>query len=801
MIENNIILYSTVNCPKCENIKKKFDSLNIKYIVNQNKEDMINLGIKYLPVANLNGLLFKYEEILENIYLFKDIIDARKLMSDAKFYEAYSRYNDDENRYETWSESVNRVMSMHKTFYKDKMTDELADLMKEVKIAYKEKLFLGAQRALQFGGKQLLAHHSRLYNCSGSYCNRPDFFGGFFYLLLSGCGVGFSVQKQHISQLPNISKRVKSAKTYIVPDSIEGWANTIDVLISSYFIGGGVYPEYEGRKIYFDLSNIRPKGSFISGGFKAPGSEPLRKALDIVEQIIEKELRNNNTTLRPIIAYDICMHVADAVISGGVRRSATICLFSKDDNEMINAKTGNWFEENPQRGRSNNSVVLLRNKTTFEEFQNIIKSVKEFGEPAFIWVDNLEFIYNPCCEVGMLPKTSDGRSGFQLCNLTEINGVKTTTKEIFFHQCKAASIMGTLQAGYTDFKFLKDATKEIVEKEALIGVGITGMMNNPEILFNEDIVREGARIVKFWNKKVADIININQAARTTVIKPSGNGAVILECSSGIHGEHSETYLRYVQFNKDTEVAQLFMRDNSVMCEESVWGNGKDVAVVFPITPNKNSIFKKDLLGVKQLKYVKKTQQTWIEEGTNIELCTDKNLRHNVSNTITVDDWDEVTNYIYKNRNYLCGVSLLPLLGDKAYPQAPFTEVLKYTQIVDKYGEIALFTSALIEAGLSAFNNDLWTACTIAINNGENLTEDHNNLLKRDFVRRFNKFATNFGSKDDCSNCLKDVYNLHKLWRINKGIRNINWIKELSKKTYVDIDTMGAIGCVGGKCEV
>lgn len=797
----DIILYSKTDCNKCEDIKKRFDSIDVKYIVNQNKQDMINLGIKYLPVASLNGKLFDYKEIIENLYLFQKI-NARKLMSDSKFYEAYSRYDDKKERYETWDESVNRVMNMHRSYYKDRMTDELSSLLNEVEEAYRNKLFLGAQRALQFGGKQLLAHNSRLYNCSASYCNRPNFFGGLFYLLLSGCGVGFSVQKHHIAQLPNITKRTKSAKTYIVPDSIEGWANTIDVLLSSYFVGGGVYPEYEGRKVYFDLSKIRPKGSFISGGFKAPGSEPLRKALDFVEQIIERELKNGNTKLRPIVAYDICMYIADAVISGGVRRSATICMFSKDDEEMIKAKTGSWFIDNPQRGRSNNSVTLLRNETTFEEFLDIIKSVKEFGEPGFIWVDNLEFIYNPCCEVGMLPITHDGRYGFQMCNLTEINGAKSISKEIFFNQCKLASILGTIQAGYTDFKFLKDATKEIVEKESLIGVGITGMMNNPEILFDEEITKEGAKIVKYWNKEIARIIGINQAARTTVIKPSGNSAVLLECASGIHGEHSETYLRHVQFSKDTEVAQLFMKENPSMCEDSVWNRERDIVVAFPITPSKNSIFKKDLLGVKQLEYVKKTQQTWIEEGTNIELCTDSRLRHNVSNTITVDDWDEVTNYIYNNRNYLCGVSLLSASGDKAYPQAPFTEILNHHDIVGRYGDVSLFTSALIEAGLTAFNNDLWTACSTSMGFGETLSkEDHSDLLKRDFVRRFNKFATNFKSTEECANCLKDVYNLHKLWKINKSIKNINWNKELNKKTYIDIDTMGAIACGGGKCEV
>jgi len=791
-----MILYTTDTCINCDDIKKKLDEANIEYTVSRDIEEMKRMGIKSVPKLMVEDKLLDYDGIIK-------YIDSkpRRLMSQAKFYEGYSRYLDDQGRYETWEESVSRVIKMHRKFYKDIMTEELDVLLKDVERGYKNKLFLGAQRALQFGGDQLLSHNARLYNCSASYCDRPEFFGELFYLLLCGAGVGFSVQKQHISKLPEIKKRKKSPKTYVVPDSIEGWADTIDILLSSYFVNGGKHPEYEGRRVYFDLTKIRPKGAFISGGFKAPGSQPLREALDKIEQLIEKELNAGNSKLRTIVAYDICMHIADAVISGGVRRSATICMFSKDDEDMIKAKTGSWFVENPQRGRSNNSVVLLRDTTTLEEFEEIIKSVRDVGEPGFLWTDSEDFVYNPCVEVGMKPQTSDGRTGFQMCNLTEINGAKSNTKEIFFEQCKLASILGTIQAGYTNFKFLSKETKEIVDREALIGVGMTGMMNNPDILFDPEITKEGARIVKEWNKKVADIIGINQASRTTVIKPSGNSAVLLECSSGVHGEHSERYFRHVQFNKDTEVAQLFMDNNPTMCEDSVWNRERDVVVAFPVESNSKSIFKSDLLGVKQLEYVRTTQQNWIEEGTNIDLCVDKRLRHNVSNTITVDDWDEVTKYIYNNRYDLCGVSLLSAVGDSAYIQAPFTEVFTHDDIVKKYGEVSLFTSALIEAGLNAFDNDLWNACNTALGFGEQLRESHDHLLKRDFVRRFNKLSLNFKSSEECAKCLKDVYNLHKWWKIKKNASAIDWENALSEKQFVDIDTMGATGCAGGKCEI
>jgi len=313
-------------------------------------------------------------------------------MSDAKFYESYGRYRDDLERYETWGDSIQRVMDMHHTKYKEVMSPQLEELMQFAQEAYSDKLILGAQRALQFGGKQLLTKNAKIYNCTSSYCDRSAFFKEAFWLMLCGCGIGFSVQKQHIAKLPNIKPRNKQSKAFIVEDSIEGWSDAVGALMSSFF---DEKSEYAGRKIYFDTTNIRPKGAEISGGFKAPGPEPLDKALKLIEQLIKDELAIGATKLRPIIAYNIMMYVADAVISGGVRRAATKCLFSHDDEEMIAAKTGNWFIKNPEFGRSNNSAVLLRDSTQFEEFQEIMKSVQHSGEPGFVWTDDLELLFNP----------------------------------------------------------------------------------------------------------------------------------------------------------------------------------------------------------------------------------------------------------------------------------------------------------------------------------------------------------------------------------------------------------------------
>ncbi len=747
---------------------------------------------------------------------------GRQMMSQSKFYMGYSRWDDDKGRYETWDESVERVMNMHREMYADVMTPELEELIQFVEDEYKKKAMLGAQRALQFGGEQLFKHQARMFNCVSTHMNRPDAFQETMYLLLCGCGVGFSVQNHHIDQLPDIRQRyAKKSKVFIVPDSIEGWADAFGVLLSSFLKEDQPFPEYAGCQVHFDFHKIRPKGAFISGGFKAPGPDGLRNALQKCEDLLTAESEETDR-IRPIVAYDFVMHMADAVLSGGVRRSATICMFSKEDDEMMNAKTGDWFITNPQRGRSNNSVMLLRDQVTREEWAQIMKSVKDFGEPGFIFTDNLEFTFNPCVEIGKLPVTIDGISGFQGCNLTEINGALCNSREDFMRASKAASIMGTLQAGYTNFKYLSQASKEIFEREALIGVSVTGWMNNPDVLFDDQNMKDGAECVKEWNKKTAKLIGINAAARTTCVKPSGNASVLLGTASGIHGEHSKLYFRNVQMNEQDDVLHTIMKDNNKMVEDSVWSStGTDKVVSFPIVSPEGSIYKDDLLGVKQLEYVKKAQQAWVEYGTDVDLCTDPRLRHNVSNTITVDDWDEVEEYIFQNREWFAGISLLSAFGDKAYPQAPFTEVRTPEQNLERYGAASMFASGLIVDGLKAFNGNLWSACDTVCGWGEKLDpESSDDLLKRDWVRRAEKFARNYFGADpsfedddvqgaadyinaivEMTNCLKDCHNLHKWETIQREIELVDFADALDEKVFVEMDSMGAQACAGGACDI
>ena len=730
--------------------------------------------------------------------------DTRAFLSETKFYDGYSRFKDEENNYETWDEAVDRVLSMHENTYSNKL-NKLQSYIEEARIAYKEKRVLGAQRALQFGGDQLMKHQMRMYNCTSSYADRPEFFGEYFYILLCGAGAGFSVQNHHVAKLPKIQQRTKQAKGYIVEDSIEGWASALDVLMSSYFVGGGKHPDYEGRRVFFDLSQIRPKGAKISGGFKAPGPEGLRRTLDKIEHMLQGLVMDAKEPIdmRPITVYDIAMHAADAVLSGGVRRSATICLFSPEDDEMMTAKTGNWFMDNPQRGRSNNSAVIVRDEATPEMFKSIMESVKSFGEPGFYFTTSKEHTTNPCVEIGMFPQYN-GKSGWQGCNLTEINGGMCTSEESFLQACRAAAILGTMQAGYTDFKFISDTSKKIFDREALLGVSITGWMNNPNILFDEKILKKGANIVKKVNKEVAAIIGINPAARTTCVKPSGNASVLLQTASGIHAEHSPMYIRNIQMNKESEITQAIAKSNPFMVEESVWSaGGTDVVVSFPIVPKKGSMFKDDLYGVKHLELVKKAQKYWVVAGTNEDLCADEGIHHNVSNTIIVDDWDEVEKYVYKNRYSFSGISFLSPTGDKDYNQAPNTQVIDAKQMVAKYDQGAIFASGMVVDALKVYDN-LWTACSTAMGMGEDLSvESSENSAKKDWVRRFERFAQNYldGDMKKTEYCLKDAYLLHKWEKIQSNLKPVEWENDLTEKVYTDVDTLAAAACAGGACEI
>jgi len=481
-------------------------------------------------------------------------------------------------------------------------------------------------------------------------------------------------------------------------------------------------------------------------------------------------------------------------------------LFDKDDELMLKCKTGNWFYEKPWLGRANNSIKLLKSELTKEEFNSYKESIKEFGEPGIVLVDDIDFCTNPCCEIGFIPVNArTGNSCRGMCNLNEINGGYCTTPEKFYEACKNASVLGTLQASYTDMPFLGADTEELLREEALLGVSITGIMDNPKILLDPEILKKGVEIVKETNKMIAEMIGINPSARLTTVKPSGNASVLLETSSGIHPAHARRYFRIMQMNKETEVGKVLYETNPVLLEDSVWSaSGNDWAVYVPIEEKEDALLKKDLSDIDFVEAVKTVYQNWVIPGTNRELGYSSRITHNVSNTITVQDWDKLFEYIYDNKESFCGLSFMPSLGDKVYKQSPFTEVLSFREICEKYGEGSMFASGLIVDTIHAFDGDLWDACEAVVNKSFALSGDrYKVLLKKDVVRRIKKFAKNYfkNNLEVTTSCLKDVHLFHKWTTINREYKKIDFTKADFKPSYTAIDTLGAVACSGGACEV
>lgn len=739
-------------------------------------------------------------------------------------YAKYARYSPKHKRRETWEEQVDRVFDMHTSFMAAKgCLDEMKPHIDNAKRYVMDQYVLGSQRALQFGGIPILTKHARMFNCSATYCDRPRFFQEAMWMLLCGTGVGFSVQKHHVDYLPEIQPLTGKKTTYTVADSIEGWSDAVGALVNSYMRSDKQFERVYGRPVQFDFSKVRPKGASVSWGGKAPGPAGLETALTNAEAIFAGAVGRK---LRPIEAYDIMMHLSDAVLSGGVRRSATICLFSFDDEEMLNAKTGDWYYKNPQRGRSNNSVVLVRNQVTKEQFKNIMKSVESFGEPGFVWTDNTEQLYNPCVEIGLFGYWKDdgsqrwkdeaaaayrvhpeyGISGWQVCNLCEINVAKCTNPALFLDTCKAAAIIGTMQAAYDYLEYLGYVSHKIIAEEALLGVSMTGMMDNPDVAFSVELQREGATRIREVNAEIAKLIGINPSARVTCVKPAGTTSLLLGTSSGIHPAHARNYIRRIQANDLEFPANHYRKINPLSVEKSVWNpNGTDLIVAFPVEVSPAAQLKRDFNAVALLSLVQRTQQNWVEYGTNKERCVVPWVRHNVSNTITIkpDEWDSVGDYIYENRQWFAGISLLQSSGDKDYPQAPFMEILMPSELIAKYGDGAMFASGLIVDGLHAFGGNLWQACDAALGIFTIPEDESGFRAKVDWVRRVKQYADRYigGNLRDATYLLKDVSN-YKLWcDLKRTHRTIDWSAVEEQSFEVELNTTGAQACAGGKCEL
>ena len=585
-----------------------------------------------------------------------DVHPSVSILSDITVYNKYAKYIPELQRRETWEEIVTRNKNMH--------ISKFPNLKEEIEKAYKlvyDKKILPSMRSLQFAGKPIEINNARIYNCA--YLPVDDFrsFSETMFLLLSGCGVGFSVQQHHIEQLSEIKIPTKH-KRYLVGDSIEGWADAVKILVKAYFTGSPLP--------IFDFRDIRPKGArLITAGGKAPGPEPLKECLFQIQKIFDR--KQNGDRLKSIEAHDIICHIADAVLSGGIRRAALISLFNLDDEDMLTCKFGNWWEENPQRGRANNSAVVLRHKITEEEFFKLWKKIEMSGsgEPGIYFSNDKDWGTNPCCEIALRP--------YQFCNLCELNVSDVESQEDLNERARAAALIGTLQASYTDFHYLRDVWQKTTEKDALIGVGQTGIGSGVVLQYS---LKEAAEIAKNENARIAEIVGINKAARVTTVKPSGTSSLVLGTSSGIHAWHNDYYIRRMRVGKNEALYTHLAVHHPELVEDEYFKPTIQAVISVPQKAPEGAILRTES-AIELLERVRKFNVEWVRKGHRKGANT-----NNVSATISIkeNEWEEVGQWMWKYKETFNGLSVLPYFGG-SYVQAPFEDITK-----EKFEEMAKF---------------------------------------------------------------------------------------------------------------
>jgi ribonucleoside-triphosphate reductase len=575
---------------------------------------------------------------------------SQKILSDITVFMKYAKFQPELNRRETWEELVTRNKEMHQRKYPH-IKDEIEEVYKMV---YDKKV-LPSMRSLQFGGKPIEISPNRVYNCAYMPIDHVDSFSETMFLLLGGTGVGYSVQKHHVEKLPEIKKpNPERTRRYLIGDSIEGWADAIKVLMESYL-------GYKSSTPIFDFSDIRHKGAnLVTSGGKAPGPQPLKDCIHHITKVLDN--KKDGERLSPIETHDIVCHIADAVLAGGIRRAALISLFSADDEEMISCKSGSWWEQNAQRGRANNSAVLLRHKITKEFFMDLWKRIElsGAGEPGIYLSNDKDWGTNPCCEIALRP--------FQFCNLCEVNASDIESQEDFDKRVRAAAFIGTLQAGYTDFHYLRDIWKRTTEKDALIGVGMTGIGSGVVLGYD---MKKAAKAVKEENERVASLIKINKSARTTTVKPSGTSSLVLGTSSGIHAWHNDYYLRRIRVGKNESIYSYLAINHPELIEDEYFRPHDTAVITIPQRAPEGSIVRHESV-FQMLERVKKVSQEWIKPGHRNGQNT-----HNVSATVSIkeDEWELVGDWMWNNRDFYNGLSVLPYNGG-TYTQAPFEDCTK-----------------------------------------------------------------------------------------------------------------------------
>lgn len=571
----------------------------------------------------------------------------QSILSDITVYMKYARYNPGQKRRETWEELVTRNKEMHQAKF-PQLKDEIE---KVYKMVYAKKI-LPSMRSLQFAGRPIELNNTRIFNCSFLPIDDWRAFSEIMFLLLSGTGVGYSVQTHHVDSLPEITVPVKH-KRYLIGDSIEGWADAIRMLCKAYFTGGALP--------IFDFRDIRPKGAqLITVGGKAPGPEPLKECLFQLQKILDR--KQNGEKLTSLEAHDMACHIADAVLSGGIRRAALIALFNLDDEEMLTCKFGNWWEQNPQRGRSNNSAVVMRHKIDEEEFFKLWKKIElsGSGEPGIYFSNDKDWGTNPCCEIALRP--------FQFCNLCEVNVSDVVDQADLNARVEAAAFIGTLQAAYTDFHYLRDIWRKTTEKDALLGVGMTGIGSGAVLGLD---LKSAADLAKVENARIAEIIGIHKAARVTTVKPSGTSSLVLGTSSGIHAWHNDYYIRRIRVGKNEAIYTHLAIHHPELVEDDFFKPTIQAVISVPQSAPEGSILRTENV-IDMLERVKKFNTQWVKKGHRKGANT-----NNVSATVSIQEheWEEVGKWMWENKETFNGLSVLPYFGG-SYTQAPFEDITK-----------------------------------------------------------------------------------------------------------------------------
>jgi ribonucleoside-triphosphate reductase len=588
---------------------------------------------------------------------------SRKILSELTVHAKYAKFIKKLKRRETWLEICYRNRDMHLKKY-PQLYQEILDVYNNFVIP---KKVLPSMRSMQFAGKPIEVSPNRGYNCAFGPVDHYKIFSETMFLLLGGTGMGYSVQKRHVEQIGEI-KRPTKTRRFLIEDSIAGWADAVKALMEAYFKGKSLP--------LFDFSDIREKGAdLVTSGGKAPGPEPLKTCLFNLQRILDR--KKDGEKLITLEAHDMMCFIADAVLSGGIRRAALICLFDIDDEAMLTCKFGDWWEQNPQRARANNSAVIVRHKISQDVFSQLWDKIKASGsgEPGIYFTNNPDWGTNPCCEIALRP--------FQFCNLTEINASDIIDQADLEARAKAAAFLGTLQAGYTDFHYLRDIWKRTTEKDALIGVGMTGIASGAVLGLD---LTKATEVVKEENERIAKLVGINSATRTTCVKPSGTTSLVVGSSSGIHAWHSEFYIRNIRFGKNEAIYKYLSQHHSELVQDEFFKPTEQAVVGIPVAAPSGAIFRNES-AIHLLERVKKFSKEWVKPGHRKGDNT-----HNVSATISVgqDEWEEVGAWMWDNKEHYNGLSVLPR-NDHTYVQAPFEECTKekYEELIAKLKDIDL----------------------------------------------------------------------------------------------------------------